>query len=272
VFGGESAITTTETFGDAFLAVFSGLTSSTPPGPVITSIQNGATYQDGFPSGAWLQIQGTNLASVPSDTWDKAIASGVLPQVLDTVRVSVGGQPGYIYFVSPGQINVVAPNVASGPVQVSVTNSLGTSTAFTTTASAEQPGFFPWPGGYAVATHYPDYSYAIKNGTFPGLATTPAHPGDVIILWGTGFGPTSPAAPVGMQVPSTSSYAAVNNVTVKVGTAAAQVYGAALAPGFAALYQVAIQVPPGLTDGDYPVVATVAGASSPVTTLLTVKQ
>ena len=271
-FGGEDAITTTEALGDAFVAVFSGLTSSAPPGPVITSVQNGATYQDGFPSGAWLQVQGTNLASVPSDTWDKTIANGVLPQMLDNVKVSIGGQPGYVYFVSPGQINVVAPSLTPGPTQVVVTNSLGTSAAFNTNALAEQPGFFPWPGGYAVATHYPDYSYAIKNGAIAGLATTPAHPGDVIILWGTGFGPTSPAAPLGMQVPSTASYGTVNAVTVTVGNVAAQVYGAALAPGFAALYQVAIEVPPGLADGDYPVVATVAGASSPVTTLLTVKK
>jgi uncharacterized protein (TIGR03437 family) len=57
---------------------------------------------------------------------------------------------------------------------------------------------------------------------------------------------------------------------VKVGGTAATVYGAALASGFAALYQVAIQIPTSLADGDYPVVATVNGQSSPSTTLITV--
>ena len=39
----------------------------------------------------------------------------------------------------------------------------------------------------------------------------------------------------------------------------ATVYGAALAPGFAALYQVAIQVPLSLPGGDHPVVGTING-------------
>ena len=56
-----------------------------------------------------------------------------------------------------------------------------------------------------------------------------------------------------------------------VGTQQATVYGAALAPGFAALYQVAIQIPPSLADGDYPVVATVGGQSSPATVVITVQ-
>jgi hypothetical protein len=37
------------------------------------------------------------------------------------------------------------------------------------------------------------------------------------------------------------------------------VYGAALAPGFAGLYQVAIRVPASLGNGNWPVVATIGG-------------
>ena len=47
---------------------------------------------------------------------------------------------------------------------------------------------------------------------------------------------------------------------------------AVLAPGFAGLYQVAIQIPLSLTNGDYPVVATVNGAQSPGSTLITIQQ
>jgi uncharacterized protein (TIGR03437 family) len=57
-----------------------------------------------------------------------------------------------------------------------------------------------------------------------------------------------------------------------VGGTAATVYGAALAGGNAGLYQVAIQIPGNLANGDYPIVATVLGAQSPVTTLITVQQ
>jgi len=60
-------------------------------------------------------------------------------------------------------------------------------------------------------------------------------------------------------------------VTVSVAGVRATVYGAALAPGYAGLYQVAIQIPASLTNGDFPVVATVSGAQSPSTTLITVQ-
>jgi uncharacterized protein (TIGR03437 family) len=122
-----------------------------------------------------------------------------------------------------------------------------------------------------VATHQ-DYSLAVKNGTFSGLTTVPAAPGDVIILWGTGFGPTTPSAPVGVEVPSSTTYNTASPVTVTVGAGTAVVYGAALAPGYAGLYQVAIQIPLSLANGDYPVVATVNGAQSPGNTLITVQQ
>ncbi len=238
-------------------------------GPSIAAVANGASFQNGFASGSWMTIVGSKLSTV-TDTWDKAIVNNHFPTTLDGVSVSVGGNPAYVYFVSSGQINVVAPDVPAGPVTVTVTNSSGTSDAFVASAQTEQPAFFLWNNTYAVATRQ-DFSLAVKPGTFPGTTTVAAKPGDVIILWGTGFGPTSPAAPAGMPVP-VSSFPTANQVTVKVGTESATVYGAALAPGFAALYQVAIQIPTTLSDGDYPVVATVSGQSSPTTAIITVSK
>jgi uncharacterized protein (TIGR03437 family) len=237
--------------------------------PIIVSAQNGASFQNGFASGAWMTIKGANLSTVV-DTWNQTIVNGQLPTTLDGVSVSVGSQPAYVAYVSPGQINVVAPNVQPGPVSVTVTNAQGTSAAFSTTAQTYQPAFFPVSNNYVVATRQ-DFSLALKNGTIPGVNTVPAKPGDVIILWGTAFGPSNPAAPSGVEVPASSFPAAVP-VTVMVGNQPATVYGAALAPGFAALYQVAIQIPTTLANGDYPVVATVGGQSSPVTSLITVQQ
>jgi len=51
-----------------------------------------------------------------------------------------------------------------------------------------------------------------------------------------------------------------------------QQFGCALSPGFAGLYQVAVQVPASMADGDYPIVATVAGATSPDGVILSVKK
>jgi len=47
---------------------------------------------------------------------------------------------------------------------------------------------------------------------------------------------------------------------------------AALSPGSAGLYQVVIQVPSSLANGDYPIVATVGGVQSPSGVKLTVQQ
>ena len=51
--------------------------------------------------------------------------------------------------------------------------------------------------------------------------------------------------------------------TVTSANVAATVYGAALTAGYAGLYQVAIQVPTSLADGDWPLVATIGGVASP---------
>jgi uncharacterized protein (TIGR03437 family) len=121
-----------------------------------------------------------------------------------------------------------------------------------------------------VATHS-DFTWAVKNGTFPGTTTVPAKPGETIILWGTGFGPTSPATPVGVIVPSDQTYSTTAVPTVEVNLVPATVYGAALAPGFAGLYQLAFQVPASLSDGTYQVFATVGTPSGNVP-MLTVQQ
>jgi uncharacterized protein (TIGR03437 family) len=240
--------------------------------PAIASsggVLNGASFQPGIAADSWITISGTNLSST-TDTWNNAIVNGALPTTLDGVSVMVGDQAAYIEYISATQINAVAPSVSAGTVPVTVSNANGTSQAVMAQLTAEQPAFFQW-GNYAVATRQ-NFSLAVKNGTFAGTTTVPAAPGDVIILWGTGFGPTSPSAPAGAETPSTTTYNTATAVSVTVGGKPATVYGAALAPGYAGLYQVAIQIPASLANGDYPLVATIAGVQSPSTTLITVQQ
>jgi uncharacterized protein (TIGR03437 family) len=57
---------------------------------------------------------------------------------------------------------------------------------------------------------------------------------------------------------------------VTINNIPALVYGAALAPGFAGLYQIAIQVPTSMADGDWPVQASIGGVQSPTGTILSV--
>ena len=248
------------------------LADSIPPTIDAGGVVSGASFQPGIVPGSWLTIKGTNLSPVASDTWEKAIVGGNLPTSLDGVSVSVGSKPAYVYFISPGQINVQAPDVGAGPVPVTVTTPSGTSTAMTATVAVQSPAFFLWPGNQAVATRNSDGSLAVKAGTFAGATTAPAKPGDVLILWGTGFGPTTPPVAAGIQVPSDGTIRNTSPVTIKIGTADAQVFGSALSPGFAGLYQVAIQVPASMADGDYTLKATVSGVTSPDGVILSVKK
>jgi uncharacterized protein (TIGR03437 family) len=240
-------------------------------GPTISStgVVNGASFQPGIVPGSWLTIQGSNL-SPTTDTWDKAIVNGKLPVTLDGVSVNVGSKQAFVYYISPTQINVQAPDVGTGPVPVTVTTPTGTSAAVTATVAQEAPAFFLWPNSQAVATRQ-DASLAVKNGTFAGATTVAAKPGDVLILWGTGFGPTIPPVSAGIQVPGDKQYNS-SPVTISLGTTSPQVFGCALSPGFAGLYQVAIQVPATMADGDYPLKATVSGTSSPDGVILSVKK
>jgi uncharacterized protein (TIGR03437 family) len=251
-------------------AVSSKVAPPSPPSISTNGVVNGASYQPGVVPNSWVTIQGTNLAP-KTDDWTMSIVDGQFPIAVDGVSVTIGGKAAYIDFISPGQINLLAPDVGFGPLDLTVTSPGGTSAAFTVTSSEYGPAFFQWPNNQPVATRQ-DFSYAVKNGTFPGTATVPAKPGDVIILWGTGFGPTNPIAPAGAPVPSDATYSTTTLPTITIDNASATVYGAALAPGFGGLYQVAIQVPTSIPDGDWSIQASIGGVQSPSGVVLSVKQ
>ena len=146
--------TRNETGDHIYTASYTLTPAAAGSGPTIDAdgVVSGASFQPGIVPGSWLTIKGSNLSPVASDTWDKAIVNGNLPTSLDGVSVSVGGKPAYVYFISPGQINVQAPDVGAGPVPVTVTTPSGTSAAVTATVVAQAPAFFLWPGSQAVAT------------------------------------------------------------------------------------------------------------------------
>ena len=233
-----------------------------------SGVVSAASFQPGIAANSWVTILGSNL-SPQTDTWSNWIVNGVLPQSLDGVSVKVGSQFAYVAYISPEQINVLVPDIPPGNVAITVSNGIGASTPVTATAQTLQPAFFQW-GQYAVATRT-DYSDAVKNGTIPGVSTLPAKPGDTIVLWGTGFGPTTPPLPQGVTVPSSTTYNTANPVKITIGGAPAAVFGVALTSGAAGLYQVAIQIPASLSDGDYPVVASISGVQSPTGVLITVQ-
>jgi uncharacterized protein (TIGR03437 family) len=242
--------------------------------PAIASggVVNAASFQPGVSTGSWVTIQGSNLAGSTRAWSSSDFAGGALPTELDGVSVKVDGKPAYVAFISPAQINVQAPaDSALGPVPVEVTYNGSTSPPGTAQLQAVSPAFFLWSGKYAVATR-PDFSLAAGAGLLQGVDTVPAKPGDVVILWGTGFGATNPAVTPGVVPPANPVANVANPITVTIGNVAATVVGAAITPGSPGLYQIAVQVPDSVPDGDLAVVAQVSGIQSSSSVLLSVKR
>jgi uncharacterized protein (TIGR03437 family) len=255
--------------GDHIYSATYPLTPAASGGPTITGVSNAAGGQPGVVADSFVSIYGSGFTTLSYDDWSNSISSGQLPTKLDGVSVTIGGMPAYIYQISPGQINAQAPDVGTGSISVTVTNANGTSAAFTTTAQPVAPAFWPWPNNQPVATHN-DFTIAAKNGTFSGQTTIPAKPGEVITLWGTGFGLTTAGGLAG-QVPGNNAGAkTATPVSVMLDGTGVQVLGAALSP-YPGDYQIAIQIPASMANGDHQLMATMNGVSSPAYTL-TVQQ
>ncbi len=214
----------------------------------ITGVSNNASGQNGIVPEGWVSVYGSNFTGGTfTDDWSNSIVNGQLPTSLDGVKVSMGGKPAYVYFISPTQINVQAPDEGVGSMAVTVTTAAGTSAAFTANAVQLQPALYQYaPTKYAIATRYPDNAYIGNPSAVNG--TVSAKPGDVLILWCTGLGPVNPAVPAGI-VPNVTAPAAVTTPTVMIGSVVVQPIYAVLS-AYAGLYQVAVTLPTSLPTGD----------------------
>jgi len=246
-----------------------------PPAlPVISQngVVNAASFAGPVTAGSWVSIQGSNLAGT-TRLWSQAdFVGGALPTQLDGVKVSINGKAAFVEYVSPTLVNVQAPDdTAAGPVSVQLTNSAGTSAAVMAMLQPFSPALFLWNGKYAAATR-PDYSLVAPPGLFADTVSIPAKPGEVIVLWANGLGSTSPIpVPAGVNTPSDRLYTTLNPVTVLIGNLPAKVLAAALTPGNAGLFQIAVTVPENSPAGELPVVVGVGGVQSPGISYLAVQ-
>lgn len=255
--------------------------------PSIASIDSASAYggYSYFTSGSFLEIKGTNLAD-PADPrlllnggqWAAADFTGLnAPTSLEGISVSISGKPGFISYLSPGQINVQAPADATvGDASITVTNCNATSTAFMLTKQALAPGLlapasFDISGKqYLAATFASDNAFVLSTsaGAGLGIVTRAAKPGDTIIAYGVGFGDVTPQILPGVIVEQSNTLA--DPVTVSFGSTPAALAYSGLAGNFVGLYEFYITVPQGLASGDYQINVTQGGVPLPQTVYLTV--
>ena len=98
------------------------------------------------------------------------------------------------------------------------------------------------------------------------LSKVAVKPGDVIVLFGTGFGATNPASPIGQIIPAAPL---ANSMTVRVGGSVAATQFTGIVG--AGLYQFNVVVP-AVPNGDNAVLMEIGGASTQPNVFLTVQR
>jgi uncharacterized protein (TIGR03437 family) len=145
-------------------------------------------------------------------------------------------------------VNLLVPSgVALGQQQVVVSTIGGSSVATTVTVNAIAPGILAPPvfkfaaGQYAFALFPDNRTYVLPPGVAPpGLPTARAKPGDVIILYGLGFGPVSPNLNAGTLVEQSNQLSSFQAAFAGIH---ATVQFAGLVQTYTGLYQFNIVVP-----------------------------
>lgn len=249
-----------------------------PPGPpVVSSVVNGANFSrtTNISPGSFVSIfasglgNSDNLAAFPATT-----VNGI------SVRINGKLAPIFHLIASKGQINALVPADADmgASLEVVVANSSGPSKVYVPGGGAAGPGIFQvadpsdssrhnaaalfantaWlviPASQAKAFGIP----SCAGQSAATLCGQPARVGDFIQLYVTGLGKATPNGdpngsplPTGQNAPADGNpvYVTVVSPTVTVGGVPAKVFFSGVAPGFAGLYQVNIQVPPGVGAGD----------------------
>jgi uncharacterized protein (TIGR03437 family) len=254
--------------------------------PVISSVLNGATLQPTtLAANTYITIKGTGLSTTnPGRQWAgpdfPRNSNGTLglPTSLDGTSVTVSGTPAYVEYISPTQINIITPNIAAtgNGIQVIVDTNGELSTPVPITLQNLAPSFFAYypgtanDGKYLVAQHAANPIMDVgPAGLYPSAPNflTPAVPGETIVLYGTGFGPTSPTIAAGIVTDTT--YNLSPTPTATVGGIPATVGFAGLIAGFAEVYQFNVKIPANAPNGDLPLVVNVNGTQS-VSGLITV--
>ena len=153
--------------------------------------------------GSWIEIHGTNLGADTREWSNQAPYNdfnGVnAPTRLDGTSVQISNAAAFVEYVSPTQLNVQVPsNVPTGSQQLTVSTALGTSAPFSLQINPVEPGLYAPPqisiGGkqYVGALFPPDLTnWVLPTGAIPGFTSHPASAGDIVVLYGIGFGDVS---------------------------------------------------------------------------------
>jgi len=244
---------------DAATVTVTVVPKTTLPAFTAAGVVNAASFKAPISAGSIAALFGTNLSAGTAE------ASTVpLPTQLTGTQVLVNGVAVPLFFVSPGQINFQVPVETAGQsATVQVINALGASTVITVPLASAAPGLFVGGDGNVIAQ---DSEWALVT------TANPAKAGDVVVMYGTGFGPAACRPKTGETTPAVECRT-LTTPHVTVGNQEATVLYSGLASGMIGVYQLNLIVP--MLDPStptVPVVVDMAGQKSQDTAQVAVAQ
>ena len=217
------------------------------PGPVIRGVvpAAGPIFPYNVAPGAFVAIYGADLAGSTLSA-----SAPNYPTTLGDVQVKVNGAAAAIQYISPGQLNVIWPDVAAGITKLTVVTGKGSFTANVIVQSAV-PSVFTLGGTTAAAIN-------AVTGTVVG-PTAPLRAGvDIVTIFLTGLG--------GTKRTDGLDYAEIQPA-VSIGGQECSVRYAGRAPGYPGLDQINCAVPAGVSGAAVAVIVTSKGRAANTVTL-----
>ena len=220
-------------------------------------VVDAASFVSGISPGSIASLFGVRLSTAP----DVASAQSFpLPLQLQGTSVTVNGIPAPLLAVvgvlGSEQINFQVPFETAAPGEARIVVSSGGRDS----VPIDVPLLPAKPAVFVIGGIGP----AIVHGLTGALvtATSPAQAGEVVVIYCTGLGAVTPQVPTGSAAPTTTLSQAVLPFAVTVGGKDAVADFAGLAPTFAGLYQINLEIPADLTGASLPLVIQVSGFSS----------
>jgi len=233
------------------------------PGGTVPIYSSSTTIQPG----SWISIYGTNFAGANS-LW-----AGDFPTSLGDVTVTIDNKLAYLWLVTPGQINLEAPDdTATGTVNVTVTNAAGSASS-TVTLDRYGPSFSLFGNKYAAAivptagsgNSGSGYDFIGPTSAF-SFTTRPVKAGETVQLYGVGFGPTTTSVPAGKAFLGAVPSVTYPQVTIG-GQPATVTFAGIIETG---LYQLNVVVP-NAGSGDQALQASLGGLTTPQGVFITLQ-
>jgi uncharacterized protein (TIGR03437 family) len=231
--------------------------------PFISSagVVGAAGFRQGIAPNTWVSIFGGNLATTTRSWRTSDFQAGLLPTNLDGVEVMIGGKKAAISYVSPTQLNVLVPafdNLGRAEIVVSVDGQSSVSAVSHLTEVL--PDFFsfaPMQGKYAAALHLDNAPVGPADLFATGTPARPAKPGEVIQVFGAGFGSTNPPANPSRLHQGAAPLVDFESLEIRIGGIEASVGFSGLSG--TGLYQFNVTVPT-LPTGDHEISAKIGNS------------